>query len=230
MYEKIFRRIEEKYLITKEQYDELLNRIEKYIEKDEYFESTICNIYFDTITNDLVINSIEKHIYKEKIRLRSYGIPKRNDDVFLEAKLKYKDIVEKRRIKLKLSDFYKYINKGIYESNNQIMKELNYFFQYYQLYPSYYIAYDRKSYRGKIENQLRITFDANLRSRKEDLRLELGDAGKKYFKEERYIMEIKMLDAMPLWLVRNLSELKIFSTSFSKIGNIYRKEIEIYAK
>lgn len=225
MYGKIFRRVEEKYLINKDQYEKLLKCIDNHIEKDEYFESTICNIYFDTIKNDLLIYSIDKPVYKMKIRLRSYGIPTKNDDVFLEVKLKHKDIVGKRRVKLKLSDFYKYINKGIYDSNNQIMKELDYFFQYYKLQPSYYLAYDRKSYRGIEEEQLRITFDTNLRSRKEDLKLELGDAGKKYFKEEKYIMEIKTLDAMPLWLVRTLSELKIFPISFSKIGNIYRKDL-----
>lgn len=224
MYGKIFRRVEEKYVITKEQYDSLLERISNYIEKDEYFESTICNVYFDTIQKDLLISSIDKPAYKMKIRLRSYGIPKRKDDVFLEIKLKHKDIVGKRRVKMKLSDFYQYINKGIYDNRNQIMKELHYFFQYYKLQPSYYLAYDRKSYKGKKEGQLRITFDTNLRSRKEDLKLELGDAGKKYFEEEKYIMEIKTLDSMPLWLVRSLSELKIFPVSFSKIGNIYRKE------
>lgn len=227
MYGKIFRRVEEKYIITKDQYEELLKRIDSYIEKDEYYESTICNVYFDTTSNDLIIRSIEKPVYKMKIRLRSYGIPKKKDDVFLEVKLKHKDIVGKRRVKLKLNEFYNYLNKGSYDSNNQIMKELDYFFQYYQLQPSYYLAYDRKSYRGKEKNELRITFDTNLRSRKEDLRLELGDAGKRYFKEEIYIMEIKTLDAIPLWLVRNLSELQIYPISFSKIGSIYRKDCVI---
>ncbi len=224
MYRQIFRRIEEKYLITKEQHDFLLKKIDNFIEKDEYFESTICNIYFDSASNDLLIRSIDKPLYKMKIRLRSYGIPRKKDDVFLEIKLKYKDIVGKRRIKLKLGDFYNYMNKGIYDSNNQIMKEVNYFFQYYNLQPSYYLAYDRKSYKGIKESQLRITFDRNLRSRKEDLKLELGDAGKKYFKEDTYIMEIKTLDSIPLWLARILSELKIFPISFSKIGNVYRRE------
>ena len=34
-------------------------------------------------------------------------------------------------------------------------------------------------------------------------------AGKKYFKNDYYIMEIKTLGAMPLWLVRSLSKLNI---------------------
>ena len=103
------------------------------------------------------------------------------------------------------------------------MKEINYYFEYYHLVPTIYIAYDRKSYRARNDENLRITIDANLRSRNSDLKLELGDAGKKYFDENYYIMEIKTLSSMPLWLVRSLSELKIYPTSFSKYGSIYQK-------
>ena len=127
MYGKIFRRIEEKYVITKEQYEFLLKKISNHIERDKYFESTICNIYFDTIQNDLLIRSMDKPVYKMKVRLRSYGIPRKKDDVFLEVKSKHKDIVGKRRVKIKLNDFYKYINKGLYDNHNQIMKESNVF-------------------------------------------------------------------------------------------------------
>ena len=103
------------------------------------------------------------------------------------------------------------------------MKEINYYFEYYHLVPTTYIAYDRKSYRARNDENLRITIDANLRSRNSDLKLELGDAGKKYFDQNYYIMEIKTLSSMPLWLVRSLSELKIYPTSFSKYGSIYQK-------
>ena len=224
MYENVFKRVEEKYLLTKDQKRLLLEKINSYLKKDQYFESTICNIYFDTKNSDLIVNSLEKPLFKEKIRLRSYQIPELKDEVFLEIKEKYKGIVGKRRIKLKLKDFYQYLENHIYDEKNQIMREINYYFEYYQLIPAIYIAYDRKSYRGKENKELRITIDTNLRSRCEDLRLELGDAGKRYFDEEYYIMEIKTLGAMPLWLVRALSELEIYPTSFSKYGSIYAKE------
>lgn len=223
MYENVFKRVEEKYLLTEEEYKKLFLKISKYLEKDKYFKSTICNIYFDTIHSDLIINSLEKPIFKEKIRLRSYIVPNLNDEVFLEIKEKYKGIVGKRRIKLKLKDFYNYQNKHIYNHNDQIMKEINYYFEYYNLIPTIYIAYDRISYRGKEDKNLRITIDSNLRSRNSDLKLELGDAGKCYFKDKKYIMEIKTLSSMPLWLVRSLSELNIYPTSFSKYGSIYQK-------
>ncbi len=226
MYENIFERVEQKYLLTREQKEQLFQRIHDYIEKDQFFSSTVCNIYFDTVNHDLVIRSLEKPVYKSKVRLRSYNVPKLHDDVFLEIKTKYKGIVGKRRIRLSLKDFYLSMNHSKKNENVQIRKELDYLFQFYDLVPSYFIAYDRKCYRGCSDENLRITIDSNLRSRTEDLKLELGDAGKKYFKEETFIMEIKTLGAFPLWLVRNLSELKIFPTSFSKYGNIYLKDLE----
>lgn len=73
----IFRRVEKKYFITEEQYKLLLEKANDYIETDTYDYSTICNIYFDTDNYLLVNRSIDKPIYKEKIRLRSYGIPKK---------------------------------------------------------------------------------------------------------------------------------------------------------
>ena len=100
MNQNVFKRIEEKYLLSKKEKDLLLKSISKHLEKDEYFESTICNIYFDSENNDLIINSIEKPIYKDKVRIRSYGIPKMEDDVYFEIKNKYNGIVGKRRIKI----------------------------------------------------------------------------------------------------------------------------------
>jgi len=224
MYENIFKRVEEKYLITNKQKQLLFEKINSYLKKDDFYQSTICNIYFDNINNDLIINSLEKPIFKEKIRLRSYKVPNLDDEVFLEVKEKYKGVVGKRRIKMTLKEFYDYYENNKYDKNNQIMKEIDYYFNYYDLKPSIYIAYDRKSYKGKDDKNLRITVDSNLRSRHDDLKLELGDAGKKYFEEDYCIMEIKTLGAMPLWLVRSLSELKIYPVSFSKIGKIYEKE------
>ena len=226
MYANTFKRVEEKYLLSNEQYKNLFDCINDYIEKDKYFETTICNIYFDNNEDELIYTSMDKPIYKHKLRLRSYGIPKIDEDVFLEIKFKFKKVVGKRRIKIKLKDFKDYLKTRKYCGNDQIMKEIDYLFNLYDLKPSYFIAYDRKSYREKNNENLRITIDTNLRSRKEKLSLELGDKGNLYFNEEKYIMEIKTLGAMPLWLVKNLSDLGIYPVSFSKFGSIYKKDKE----
>lgn len=232
MNELVFRRVEQKYLLTQEQRERLFKMIDDYIEKDDYFESTICNIYFDDCHNRMIIESIEKPPFKVKLRLRSYGVPKMEDKVFLEIKNKYNGIVGKRRIKMKFSDYCDYLENGCC-LDGQIMKEIDYYFKKYSLKPSIFVGYDRKSYRGCENKSLRITIDENLRSRTTELSLDMGDFGEKYFDKPTYIMEIKALDGLPLWLVRSLSELKIYPQSFSKVGNIYKKlkgRSENYAK
>ena len=219
MYDNVFERIEQKYLINKEQLDKLFNQIDDYIEKDNYFKSVISNIYFDNDNNELLVESLEKPNFKIKVRLRMYD---KSDYVFLEIKDKANGVVGKRRIMLSLEEFYEYIdNHKIKDS--QIMKELDYYFKLFNLKPSIFVAYDRLSYREKNNRGLRITVDRNLRSRYDNLRLESGNYGDKFFDDDIYIMEIKVLDSIPLWLVRNLSELKIFPVSFSKVGSIYIK-------
>ena len=110
MYNDKFNRVEEKYFLNKEQRDNLLLELDNYITKDTFYKSNILNIYFDNENNDLVINSNSKPIYKDKIRLRSYEIPNLDSDVFLEIKSKYEGVTNKRRIKLKLSEFYDYLS------------------------------------------------------------------------------------------------------------------------
>lgn len=220
----VFNRVEEKYLLTPEKKEEFLNKVKDKIKKDLYFESKICSIYFDTKDNDLIINSLDKPIFKEKVRIRSYGIPKLKDKIFLEVKTKYNGVTGKRREELTLKEFYNFLDNRK-NLNSQIMKEISYIFDYYNLVPKVFIGYDRNSYIGINEDNLRITFDSNIRSRSEDLKLELGDAGNKLFKDDKYIMEIKTNGSFPIWLVNVLSELEIYPVSFSKYGNIY-KQIE----
>lgn len=224
MYDNHFQRVEEKYLITENQKEKLLKKISSYMIKDKFYISHIHNIYFDTCNNDLIIHSLEKPVFKDKFRVRSYNIPTLDDEVFLEIKTKYKGVVGKRRIKIKLHEYYDYINNNI-KSDNQIFNEIDYYFKYYKLKPSIYIAYDRESYIGINDKNLRITFDNNLRSRRDNLVFEEGNTTK-YFTSNNYIMEIKTLGAIPLWLVKVLSELNIMPTSFSKYGKIYEKEIK----
>ena len=226
--QSIFNRVEKKYVISEEQYNQLMKKIEPYIAKDKYFFNKICNIYFDTENYDLTIRSLEKPTYKEKVRVRSYGTPGNEDIIFLEIKKKYDGVVNKRRINLKLKDFNYFLDNGIMPSNvdKQISKEIIYCFNNYELQPKMFVAYDRCSYYDKDNKDFRITFDTNLRSRDYNLSLEDGDYGELYGNEKFYIMELKTLGALPLWFVRAINELKIYPTSFSKIGKIYEEKIK----
>ncbi len=81
-----FRRVEKKYLLNMEQYERLRVALRDYIVPDDYPKSTICNVYYDTPDYLLISRSLEKPVYKEKFRLRSYGVPEETGKVFLEIK------------------------------------------------------------------------------------------------------------------------------------------------
>jgi uncharacterized protein YjbK len=223
---EIFQRIEKKYLLTVENYQKLRERLFDFVEEDEYGLSTICNVYYDTQDYALIRDSIEKPVYKEKLRLRSYGTPQEQDKVFLELKKKYDGVVYKRRVSMPLKEARNYLTHGIRPDspvNEQILKEIDYFKQFYEVMPRMYLAYDRIATYGKEDKSLRITFDQNIRYRQDDIELELGSAGHLLLKLGEVVMEIKVGGAYPLWLTEILSEMKIYPTSFSKYGNVYKK-------
>lgn len=87
MIQTIFKRYEKKYLLSPMQYSFLKKHLDQILQVDTYGLHTICSIYFDTDDYSLIRSSLEKPVYKEKLRLRSYGIPKDTQDtVFLELK------------------------------------------------------------------------------------------------------------------------------------------------
>lgn len=222
----VFRRVEQKYILSKKQYELLQDIIKSKFKKDKYYKSKIYNLYFDNSSNDMIINSIENPLYKEKIRVRSYNEVKNKDDiVYLEMKQKYKSIVYKRRVMMTLFEYNKYIRSGkVSKKDGQIMKEIDYYIKYYKANPYVYVAYDRLSYYAIDDINFRITFDNNLRYRFDDLGLYDSKLDKKYFDNDMYIMEVKSMNSLPLWFVEVLSLNKIYPQSFSKVGNIYVKE------
>ena len=229
MAQTVFNRYEKKYLMPESIYLELRNRLKPYMQTDEYGLHTICNIYYDTPDFELIRRSIEKPVYKEKLRLRSYGIPKMDSTVFLEVKKKYQKVVNKRRIPLTLQEAYDYVEKGIRpQKESQILNEIDFFLKRDPLQRGVYLAYDRIALFQKDDHDFRVTFDHNIRSRQMDMGLEKGDAGKLLLPEDYYLMESKIMGASPLWFTEILSELKIYPVSFSKYGNIYKTRFNAF--
>ncbi len=219
---EFFRRIEKKYIITKEQYLMLKEIIENKMIEDEHGKSTICNIYFDTGQFDLIRHSITKPVYKDKIRLRSYNIPTNNSIVYLEIKRKYKGEVSKRRSEMQLNEFYEYMkDKNSFAKENQVRKEILYYFRFYDLKEAMFVSYYRRAYYDRNNRDFRVTFDSNIIARNYDLKLEKGIYGDNILKNDKYIMEIKTLGAIPIWFVKILDELKICPCGFSKYGEAY---------
>ncbi|MBO5488804.1 MAG: polyphosphate polymerase domain-containing protein [Eubacterium sp.] len=221
-----FKRYEKKFVLTREEYEKILPVVQAHMVADEYGEYTISNIYYDTDQYDLIRNSIEKPIYKEKFRVRSYGVPSENDRIFAEIKKKYKGIVYKRRVADTYDKVFAFLESHEeLEKDKQIQNEIRFFFRMYEPKPKVFIGYDRLAFAGKDGEDIRVTFDHNIRWRKEELDLRLGDQGSPILPEERIIMEVKVPGAIPLWFVKKLSEYQINMGSFSKYGTAYTNYI-----
>ncbi len=229
---EVFSRYEKKYMMNSAVYLKIQDVLRKYMNADPYNKDgafyTISNIYYDTPDNYLIRNSTMKPAYKEKLRLRAYGVPKEEDLIFLEIKKKFQKIVNKRRTKLSLKEAYSFVENGEKPAlqeymNPQVLNELEYFIRRYPLKPKLYLAYDRFAYFGEGQRDLRISFDTNIRTRRDQLRLEKGDFGELLLDDNLWLMEIKAEKAIPVWVGEMLSEYEIFPVSFSKYGTEYQK-------
>ncbi|MCC8156863.1 MAG: polyphosphate polymerase domain-containing protein [Oscillospiraceae bacterium] len=221
-----FERYEKKYLLTDEQLEKVSAGIQAYVHPDEFGTYSICNIYYDTDNFQLIRASLEKPVYKEKLRMRSYGVPTDESRVFVELKKKYDGVVYKRRTVMAAADAVAYLRDGVLpEDENQICHEIDWFMQSYRPTAKVFIAYDRTAFAGRDDPELRITFDRNLRWRDTALDLRAGDYGAPLLPPEQTLMEIKIPGAAPTWLAHLLSECGVFATSFSKYGACYKQNL-----
>jgi hypothetical protein len=222
----VMKRYEMKYLMSPGQTDFLLRKLEGHMKIDEFGLTSIASLYYDTPDSQLVRASMEKPAYKEKLRLRSYGLATDTSPVFLELKRKYDGIVYKRRVQSSLTQVEKFFaGENALGGSGQIQKELAYFRDFYgTLVPACLIIYDRTAY-FEPGGDLRLTIDYNPRYRMHGLTLTESMDGLPLLENGWSILEIKVQDAMPLWLSAALSEGGIFKSSFSKYGEAYCREL-----
>ena len=223
-YKEVFMRNEIKYLISKKQYDALLERLENMVRVDEYGRTEIMNIYFDTDDYRLIRTSLDKPVYKEKMRLRTYGVPGDESNAFIEIKKKYNGVVYKRRISTSYSKAVDYLieDRGLVHDDNQKLGEIEEMRHIYgKLKPAMTICYERVAMVGIEDPELRITFDSNIRWRTKKMDLKNGTYGRDIIGRDQYLMEIKIANSMSMELAKILSELRIFPVSISKYGRGY---------
>lgn len=219
----VFKRYEIKYLLDRRQKEKIMQAMEPYMELDAYGRSTIRNIYYDTENYRLIRKSLEKPVYKEKLRVRSYKPAGPDDKVFVELKKKYDGIVYKRRIDLTQSQAADYLAGRIQApAPGQITEEIDYFLEFYRtLAPKVFLSYEREAYFTREPSDFRVTFDENILWRETDLSLQKGIYGESILKPGQTLMEIKTPGNIPLWMVKVMSQEEIRKTSFSKYGNAY---------
>jgi SPX domain protein involved in polyphosphate accumulation len=221
-FQTIFKRYEIKFILSKSQEKELLELMEEHMILDQFGKSLICNLYYDTDSFLLIRRSLDKPIYKEKIRVRSYGVASGEDNTFIELKKKFEDVVYKRRIVKKADEAIGFLGENGKDSTNQIEKEIAYCFKIYpNLRPRVYISYERRAFYGIDDPLFRMTLDENLLFREDQLSLKIPPSGEKLLEDNQVLLEVKTKESLPLWLVDFLSKNQIYKTSFSKYGKAY---------
>jgi hypothetical protein len=223
MYQAVFKRYEFKYLLNNIQANALKLAMIKYMVPDQYGNTDVCNLYFDTPDFLLARRSIEKPCYKEKLRLRCYGVASPDRPVFPELKKKYESVVYKRRLEMPECKAMDCLTGRQPFPDTQIGREISYCFtRYPALQPKVYLSYERQAFYGKFDDDFRMTFDTHILWRDTDLSLCSPVYGNGILGEDTVLLEVKTSTALPLWLVRFFSENRIYKTSFSKYGTAYK--------
>lgn len=219
----VFKRYEFKYLITRKQRDEICKAMAPYTTADPFRHSSIRNIYYDTPNFRLIRQSLEKPVYKEKLRLRGYGRARDDDMIFVELKKKYEAVVYKRRVEMPQQQAMEAMLGRGAMPDSQIGKEITAALNFYQeLMPRVFLSYERDAFHA-LNSDLRLTFDESLRWRTEELTLDSEPWGNPLLDDDLVLMELKIVDSIPLWMARLLSRLEIPKTSFSKYGAAYQQ-------
>lgn len=232
-----FKRYELKFLLDSHQYRAIMPAILEHMKPDAYCtdgrDYRIYNIYYDTDDSRIIRSSLDKPYHKEKLRLRSYTSPTPPDgEVFLEIKKKTGGIVHKRRASMTLREACRFVETGEPPGtsdymNAQILREIAFFMQQNPIHPAAYIAYRRKAFFGKTDKNFRITFDYDVRTRRQNICLDKDCSGEELLEEDHYLMEIKISDSVPLWLAGLMAREGIYRTSFSKYGTEYARSKNI---
>ena len=218
-----FKRNEKKYLLSPERYEALWAELSPRLVPDEYFSSTVCSVYYDSDDYELIRRSIEAPVYKEKLRVRSYGVPAPDGTVFVELKKKFKGTVYKRRVQTTAERAETWLSgRSPAPENSQVCREIDWFLHMHSPSPKIFIACDREAYVADDAPELRFTFDRSIRRRENELSLCDGTHGAPLLDAGQVLMEIKIPDAAPLWLADTLSRLEVFPTGFSKYGSCYK--------
>lgn len=216
------KRYEKKYLLSAGQWEALWPQLEPHLKPDLFFESIVRSLYYDSDNFALIRSSIEKPVYKEKLRVRSYGGSSTDGAVFVELKKKFQGTVYKRRIRTTEEDAERWLCGGHAPEDSQITREIDYLLKSRgPLSPKALIVCDRRAYAARDGSELRITFDRSIRWRGTELRFSAGDWGEELLEDGQRLMEIKMPGSAPLWLAQLLSKYSTFPTHFSKYGTCY---------
>ena len=229
-------RYEYKHLIPNSKLHQLRQIIAPYVSIDPYAartddgQYTVRSIYFDTVNWDMYFEKDDGLAYRDKVRLRAYNDWVPDTKAFLEIKRKYQVPSRKFRVSV---DYQKVLQSFKERKFDHVYGELSdkeqinakrFFYQILskQLLPVILVSYEREAFISKEnpENNVRITFDKNVRSS--------AFPGVNGLFEERLmrptfsgytVLEIKFNEYFPTWLQPIIAAFNLKREALSKYAN-----------
>lgn len=182
-YRSMFKRKEVKYRLSSAQREAIERVVVEHLQVSDFSDTYVFSLYMDTKDRSLIARSLEKPVYKEKLRFRWYSscdMRRQNfaaAQPFIEIKKKFNGVVYKRRtlissfeinelfgresIPLEMGTFADDDDKSAL--HNQIIHEVQGFISHHpNLMASALISYHRCAYEEPEELGLRVTFDDHL--------------------------------------------------------------------
>lgn len=226
IHQKEFKRVETKYLVSLDQLPHLLSDLGKHMEADDFAQSTITSLYFDTDHFDMIQDSLAKKYGKEKIRLRTYDDkPQPNSSAFLEIKQKREGIGYKYRVKTTPHKASSQLlnHKKQTQADDRLTEQLQQLQDRYgSIGPRMLIRYNRLALKGKKQSGIRITIDTKLDYTPVNDLILSPTHSFPLLPQNQLIMEIKVDEHMPTWLQAILDTYHLEKTAFSKYGKAYQ--------
>lgn len=220
---KEYSRYELKYLVTGDQYRQLVDDFAAHLQPDPMGDThgryTITSLYYDSPDYKGYWDKIEGHRFRRKVRARVYGdqVVRPDTTCFVEIKQRINKTVQKKRVILPyssavalcggLTDSIK--TDGMNSTDQTVVEEIQYLQNVLQLQPACVVSYDRQAFEGsEYEPGLRATFDSNLKGRVHDLTLLSQSFARSNFflPPNFYIMEIKVNYRVPYWLMEIIGQ------------------------
>lgn len=253
-YAATFNRIEKKYLLQQQQYQAVMDALQLHLQPDAFPLSVVTSLYWDTSSNDIISRSLEKPLYKEKLRVRRYNGLQANGAlspsggcVFVELKKKFKGVVYKRRLSmvedgarawLSGMDFqqacalFPLVGKEFADPTTheqQVAREIEAFMaRSPEACPVMITRCVRTAWKDP-QSQLRITFDSPIQAGRpagDPFLMQLDGGALDLLEPGQVLMEVKQVGGLPPWLRKVLSINKIYPQSFSKYGTAFQMEAE----
>lgn len=224
--QKEFKRVETKYMVEAQQLPALLQDLNDHMQADDFAQSTITSLYFDTENFQMIQDSLAKKHGKEKLRLRTYAAqPRLNSPAFLEIKQKIDGVGYKYRVKTTPQEAV----TALAGTGNSVTQDVRMTDQlallqdrYQTIQPRMLISYNRLSFKGKDDTAVRVTLDRDLTYAPVTSLTLSSSAAIPLVTNNQLVMEIKVSDQLPTWLQTILAKYNLEKASFSKYGQAYQ--------